>query len=166
MSTKILDDLKEIKNEIMQIEQGLSGFDMLRERLKKEFGLDGLKDKLLSIPEEIEKKQKEAQEIKNQIPTLETEIKQIEADFTFQISAEMNGGEKPKPKFSNAETRRAELTKKLKVNKRYVELKFQKNELESEFFNYDIEIDKLRNTFRANLAIKDLIVAEINLYRS
>jgi len=162
----ILEELQKIKDEIVGIMDGFASFDMLREKLKKDFQLDGLKEKLRSIPEDIENKQKEAQQIRSQIPNIETEMKEIEADLAFQISMEMNGTDKPKPLFSNADSRKAELIKRLKINKRYIELKQKKADLDFALMNFDFEVDRLRNTFRVNLAIKDLIVAEMNLYRN
>lgn len=161
----MLEELKQIKAELVAIEQGLSSFDMLRERLKKDFNLVGLKETLQFIPREIADIQQKAQTIRQQIPDIETQMKGIEADLTFKISMETNGAEKPKPMFSNAESRKAELTNRLKVNKEYIRLKNEKVTLEFESINFDIEVDKLRRTFQANLAIKDLIVAEINIYR-
>lgn len=161
----MLEELKKVKAEIVAIEQGLSSFDMLREKLKKDFNLDGIKERLLSIPKEIADIQQKAQGTRQQMPDIETQMKGIEADLTFKIGMEENGAEKPKLKFSNAESRKAELTNRLKVNKEYITLKVEKSSLEFESINFDIEVDKLRRTFQANLAIKDLIAAEMNLYR-
>ncbi len=161
----MLEELQKIKADIVAIEQSLSSFDMLRERLKKDFNLDGVKERLLSIPKEIAEIQQKAQGTRQQMPDIETQMKGIEADLTFKISMETNGAEKPKLKFSNAESRKAELINRLKVNKEYIALKVEKGSLESESLNFDIEIDRLRRTFQANLAIKDLIAAEMNLYR-
>lgn len=161
----MLEELEKIKAEIVAIEQAMSSFDMLRQRLQKDFNLDELKAILTSFPYDIHDEQKKAQQIRSQIPGIEAEMKGIEAELAYEISMETNGGEKPKPKFPNADARKTVLIKRLQNHAGYLERKKGKEALEFELVNLDFEVDRLRNSFRATLAVKDLIVAEITIYR-
>jgi len=126
--------------------------------------LQSLKKEFLSLPNKLALIENTVKINRNEITETENQMKEIEAEFTYEISLETNGAEKPKPKFSNADARKAELQRRLKLNKPYIELKTRKSELDSDLLNNQIEADRLHNQFRANFAIKDLVVAEMNLH--
>lgn len=139
---------------------------MLFDKIGDEYNLSELRIQLLSIPGEIAKFQKKAKITEQQLLEIQQQLGQIEAEIMYEINMETNGAEKPKPKFSNAEIRKAEVAKRLKVHTEHLKLQHERGELELVKTNHEIAIDQLRNTFRAQMAIKDLIVAEMNLYKS
>lgn len=129
------------------------------------YNVSEIKDGLLNIPGKIAELQRKAKSTEQQLAEIEQQIGQIEAEVMFEISMETNGAEKPKPKFSNAESRKAETTKRLKVRKDHIDLQHEKSEFETTKSNHEIEIDRLRRTFQANMKLVDLVAAEMNLYK-
>ena len=138
--------------------------DELLERLRGELDIERLIEEMDAIPQAIKREQLGMQTVKAQMPEVESKIKEIEAELSFVIANETNGGEKPKAKFSNETLRRGELTKRLKVHKEHIEAQTRLRELQVQEQNHQIDMDRLRRQLQVNLAIKDLIVAEINLY--
>lgn len=81
----------------------------------------------------------------------------------FLINNEVNGDKKLK--FTNEPSRKAELIKRLFVHKSYLDIRTQKTALEGQIFALEIELEKFKNQFRAILAVKDLVVAELGIYK-
>jgi chromosome segregation ATPase len=160
---RIKEELQEIKSEIVQIEQGLGSLEVWRDKVREQFGLEDLRKRLLAIPAEIEKKQLELKDIRAQIPDAEEALKRIEAEQLFEITNETNGAEKPKPKFPNAESRKAELTRRLSVDPAHAAAKDQLITVQGREQTCQIEIDRLQNEFRVQRNLKDLAVAEMGL---
>jgi len=123
-----------------------------------------LKQKIGSLPDRLAVIDETMRAIKGDLTEAEDRMKEIEVQFTYEISIEIDSLEKPKPKFSNADARKAELQKRLSDDAEYLKLKAKKTELNADLLNNQIESDRLHNQFRANFAIKDLVVAEMNLY--
>jgi len=154
--------LGEMKEWVLALEHAINKLHAWSDNLKKEFRLDDLKDSLNQLPDEIAHYQKEAVKTRASIVEIESGMKFIEVELSYVINMETNG--KDKPKFSNDNLRKAELIRRLEQNDPYQEAKREKVNLESILFNSDIEIDRLRNLFKSSMALKDLIVAELNLY--
>jgi hypothetical protein len=145
-----------------------------------------IKDNLFNIPAKIAELQRKAKSTEQQLEEIIQQIGQIEAEVMFEITNTLNIDKKEwekrkddivirqsdiakngkaKPRFSNAESRKAELVKRLKVRKDYIALQHQKSELETTKSNHEIETDRLRRTFQANMKLVDLVAAEMNLYK-
>jgi len=91
-------------------------------------------------------------------------MKEHEAELMFEISQETNGDkDKPKPKFSNDTARKAELTRRLKEDIEYQKTRGKVQVFRQDQSHTEFEIDRLRNDFRVQMALKDLAVAEMNL---
>jgi len=123
-----------------------------------------LKEKIGSLPDRLAFIDRTTRAIKENLTGVENRMNEIEVQLIYEISIETNGDEKPKPKFSNADARKAELQRRLSDYADYLKLKTEKAELDGDLLNNQIESDRLHNQFRANFAIKDLVVAEMNLY--
>lgn len=156
--------LQEIKKDIVDIEQSLGSMEMLRDKIRAEFKLDEMRARLLAIPGEIEALQKEGLSAKEAVSQGEESMKEHEAELMFEISQETNGDkDKPKPKFSNDTARKAELTRRLKDSTDYQKVKVKVETFRRDQVNTEIDIDRLRNDFRVQMAFKDLACAEMNL---
>lgn len=159
MSNQFLEELKEIKVELCRVG---SAYEGLHNKIKEEFLLPELKDRLLTLPQEIKTSQINALNKKSGLGEVEQQMKQREAEISFEINNEI--GKNEKPKFSNDTVRKAELTKRLGKDGLYRSLKKEHSEIEFKLWDQDAETDKLHNDFEARKAIVKLVVAELNLY--
>ena len=155
----MLDELKKLNDLIIHVQERMG---VLSDSIKKEFDLPGLKDQLLALPGQIKKTQVVALQKKAALSEVEQDMKECEAGISFEINSET--GDNGKIKFSNENARKSELTRRLAQNDAHHALKGKCSAIEFELWECEAEADKLRNDFRSRLAIKDLIVAELNLY--
>lgn len=161
--SQILDELRQAKEELSQVIEGLNSVTLARDKIKQDFKLDELKTILKTLPQEIANHQRNQVMLKLEIGQLESKMKSIEIELAYEITMDTNG--KEKPKFSNADSRKAELNKRLGEDIEYEETEKKKIQLEGESSYLEIKIDQLRKQFQAVLAIKDLVCAELNLYK-
>jgi len=159
MASETLAGLKEWME---ALETSANRLTYLRDQIKEEFDLPQLKDQLLTLPGQIKKTQIVALQKKAELTEAEQGMKQWEATVIYEINNEL--GANGKPKFSNEPARKAELIIRLTGSEEYINLKEQRSAIEFKVWESEAEVDKLRNDFRSRLAIKDLIVAELNLY--
>lgn len=162
MSSKFLEELETAKQDVIALIDGIQSLNILREKLYKDLKLNDLKRDLKTLPDEIADKQHRARDQKNQIADFEAQMKSIETEISFKVNMEKN--DKDKPMFSNAELRKAELSRRLDEDQTYLNLKAEKVKSENSLFNMDIGIEKLRNQFRTAMALKDLAVTELSIY--
>jgi len=162
ISNPIFDELTKIKTEIVQIIEGMNSLSLLRDALKKDFDLPGLKQRLQSLPEKIKLSQTQSFNTKNNMGEIESKMKGCEAKVLFEITNEI--GTNNKAKFSNENLRKGESLKRLAEDQDYQALRREHSKLQMDFVMAEAETDKLRRDFQGTIALKDLIVAEINLY--
>lgn len=155
----MFEELKEARELINEI---ILGVGTIQEKIGREFDLKKLRDQLLALPEQIKKTQVLVLTKKGELAELEQQIKQHEAEISFEINSEQ--GSNGKPKFSNENLRKAEWIKRLSKNEKYRGLRQSYSATEFKLWEFEAETDKLRRQFQAFLAHKDLIVAELNLY--
>lgn len=159
MSSEFLGELKEINEWILRVQKQMSAFG---HKIKEEFDLPQLKDQLLALPEQIKKTQIVALQKKAELSEVEQDMKECEAGISFEINSEMGGN--GKAKFSNENARKSELTRRLVQNDAHHALKGKRSSIEFKLWEFEAEVDRLRNEFKSRIAIKDLVVAELNLY--
>jgi len=162
MSNQFLDELKEIQQGIVNVTNGMNSLSLLREKLKRDFELPELKAGLINLPKKIRETNFVALTKKNDLMEVEQSMKEREAEISFEVNSET--AENGKAKFSNENARKTELTRRLAKDERYGSLKKQHLKTEWELWDKEGETEKLRRDFMARLALKDLIVAELNLY--
>lgn len=134
------------------------------EKMRTDLNLNEIKARLLAIPGEIKEKQLLSARAQTCFVEQEKALKEHEAETIFEISQELNDDpDKPKPKFSNEGSRKAELTRRLRASLEYEEKRQAADEFRREQVNLDIDIDRLRNDFRVQMALKDMACAEMNL---
>lgn len=144
------------------------------EKMRDDLRLNEIKTRLLTIPGEIKEKQIQLSVVREKIEVAQAVMKEREAETIFMIKEEIeevNG--KPRKKFGNDQTRTAELTKRMADDFRFAdrgegEANFLDayealKELQPEQRDLDIDIDRLRNDFRVQMALKDLACAEMQL---
>jgi len=154
---------KEIKDDLVSIEQNFSSIEMMKDKVRADFEIDRLKTTIEALPEEIANANTKLQEAKNDLPNFEEQLKVIEAEQMFLINNETNGDKKSK--FTNEGSRKAELIKRLSIHEEYGVIKVQKIGLEGQIFTLENEVEKLKNQFRAVMAIKDLVCSELSIYK-
>ena len=134
------------------------------EKMRTDLNLNEIKTRLLAIPGGIHTIQRDMVLAKEVVDRGEQHFKEHEAELMFEISQETNGDkDKPKPKFSNDTMRKAELTRRLKGDSVYQDIFKKTQEARLGIQNDELDIDRLRNDFRVQMAFKDLAVAEMNL---
>ena len=137
------------------------------QKMRTDLNLHEIKETLTAIPGEILERQQTLNETRTLIEDAEINLKEHEAEIMFEISQETNGDkDKPKPKFSNDTARKTELTRRLAEDEDYQNTKSRFTEVQTKRHGLDIEIDRLRNDFRVQMALKDLAVAEMQLLGS
>ena len=160
MANQFLEELKEIARQITHVEGRMDAFGV---EIRKEFSIAALKDQLLTLPGQIKDAQVLALQKKKELSDFEQQqMGQRVAEMFFEIGNEK--GENGKAKFTNEPTRKAELTIRLDKDGDYQSLLKQRSGIESEVWESEAEVNRLRDEFKARLAIKDLVCAELKLY--
>lgn len=154
--------LEELQEWTESLEKAINVFGIIKHDLQKEFDIPQLKADLLTLPEQIKKTQIVAFQKKAELSEVEQQMKQREAEISFEINSvkDKNG----KALFPNEPTRKAELIIRSGEDEKCLALKKQRSAIEFKLWEFEAEADRLRKEFQAREAIKDLIVAELNLY--
>lgn len=123
--------------------------------------LDELKDALQKRADEMGNLAGDVRSLKMELGEFEQTKKEVENELVLEISFERD--ENDKPKYTNENSRKAELSARLKKNQPYQKLLDEQKKTESDLLNKEIDLGRVEMKYDALKTIKDLVVAELNL---
>ena len=102
-------------------------------------------NELLELPKLIKEKQYDILQLQKQLRFVQYRKKEIEDKITLDVVGEKDKWNKPK--FSNVDARRAEISRRLRENREFQEIAEYERELLEMINKEKIELEYLRNRF-------------------
>ena len=149
---KILDDLK---SEIKVATQ------TAMQEMLDELGTDNVIEKLNYLPVQIMDQEAKLLTKRRAIEEAKGNLELAKQIVVAEVSEERNGNDKPK--YSNAEARSAEVTRRLAVDEDFQSAKRAFQMAEEGVGEGQFELNRLQNDFGATKAVAQLLAAKMNL---
>jgi hypothetical protein len=124
-----------------------------------QFDSSNIKEQLLAYPERIKEQKLVVSQKRQALKDAELTVKEVEAGLVMEIASEVN--ENGKAKFSNAESRNAELLARKKVSAEFNFAESDRRNAEADLEEAQAELEQLQDKFKAYRYIARLTAEEL-----
>lgn len=132
------------------------------EQMIDEMGVGNILDKLYTLPDAIKGTEEDLLAARRGMEAAKGEM-ELAKQIVVAVVAEEKDHMTGKARFSNAETRSAEVTRRLSFNEDYLEAKKEFQAAEDAVSSAQFELTKLHNEFSAAKIVGQILAAKMNL---
>jgi hypothetical protein len=133
-----------------------------KRELIQEMGIDSMINRILDYPQKIREQQEKITALSQGMKAAKSNLMAAEGVLTAAISTEIDM-DKNKPRFSNKETRDAELNQRKLTNQDYLAALKQFNDAEESHNSALFDLKMLEDGFKAHNTVGDMMASKMSL---